>query len=108
MYSPEVIADMSAESAVKARRSHAMPRVFFDQADRDARPGNIPDFGDYRPKGWEMVEHRLVDSSGMGSENEPALTLRQYKAWLNANPESGFAIVETGQFQVVVGRFEKS
>jgi N-acetyl-anhydromuramyl-L-alanine amidase AmpD len=46
----------------------------------------------------------MADASGLGGENEPALTVRQLKARLT---RYGYAIVEVGQFQVVIGVFER-
>ena len=48
---------------------------------------------------------------GFGSENEPAMTIPQFikslsEIW-NINKRLGFGIVETGQFQVKIGVFEK-
>jgi hypothetical protein len=48
-----------------------------------------------------------VDSSGFGSDSEPALTQRQFMAKvreeMKANPQTAFAITEYGQFQCFVG-----
>ena len=65
----------------------------------------MPNFGDYRPKGWELVETYFVDSSGFGQEGEPALTLRQFMGRIKKG--RGYAIIEAGQFQVYIGEFEK-
>ena len=53
----------------------------------------------------------------MGSENEPAMTIKQFinslsQLWNNPNVPNnkklGFGIVETGQFQVKIGIFQKA
>ena len=46
----------------------------------------------------------------MGSDNEPAMTVPQFikslsELW-NKNDKLGYAIVETGQFQVKIGVFQ--
>lgn len=56
----------------------------------------------------EYGETLFVDSSGWGGENEPALTVDQFYDWVRDHGKGhGFAIVETGQFQVVVGVFKQ-
>lgn len=68
-------------------------------------PFPFPNFGNYRPKGWTLVETHFVDSSGFGAEDEPALTPEQFKKRLKVG--YGYAIVEAGQFQAIVGEFKK-
>lgn len=67
----------------------------------------IPFIGDYVPKGWEFIEGWTVDASGFGAPDEPALTQDQFlvrvRAELAKHPNTGFAITESGQFQVFVG-----
>jgi hypothetical protein len=50
-----------------------------------------------------------VDKTGRGYDWEPALTVEQFKQVLRdyvaENPGHGFAIVEEGEFQVVVSAF---
>lgn len=67
---------------------------------------NIPNFGDYRPKGWKLVETYFVDSSGFGEESEPALTINEFLKKIKAG--RGYAIIEAGQFQVYIGEFVRS
>jgi hypothetical protein len=75
----------------------------------------IPFIGDYLPNGWEFADDDgddlilFVDSSGFGSQFEPALTLRQFASRAadlvaEYHPRRvGFAVVEHGQFQCYVG-----
>lgn len=68
---------------------------------------HLPNVGTYRPKGWKLVEHCLVDKTGKGAEYEPALTARGLLEWVRERgPGFGYAIIEEGVFQMVVGRFE--
>ena len=94
---------------------------------------SIPDLGDSVPNGWSRfdlgkIKDKFTYSSkiykgdaqgqgaffvdqGFGSENEPAMTIPQFikslsEIW-NINKRLGFGIVETGQFQVKIGVFEK-
>lgn len=86
----------------------AMPTLFIptSQADID-NPGEgaIPYIGDTTPDGWKWIETLLVDSSGWGRDDEPALTLDQFKKAMQIG--RGYAIVDVGQFQVQVGVFER-
>jgi hypothetical protein len=56
-------------------------------------------------KGWKHVENHFVDSSGMGRDDEPAMTHEQFHKKLK--PGRGYAITDVGQFQVNVGEYEK-
>jgi hypothetical protein len=112
MFSGETIRRMSDDAARKAARTKREPYVLFDRAEVERiATFPFPNLGSYVPKGWTMVEHFMADATGLGSENEPALTPRQLKARLvrdvDAGNRYGYAIVEVGQFQVVIGVFER-
>lgn len=109
MMSAAYINQLAREAASRARRNKRQPHVFenLDQIERGAR--KIPNLGSYTPKGWERVDCVLVDK--MGLENTgPALGLGSLKAWIAGfltKPDNyGFALIEEGQFQVVVGAFK--
>jgi hypothetical protein len=111
MYSLETIRSMSREACKKAAKSHKKPyHPELDEID-DWPPFPFPSIGDYLPKGWVEDEDTrwLCDSSGFGSPNEPAYTTDQLKnkikEYLEDHPEAGFAVVEEGQFQVVLSAF---
>ena len=67
----------------------------------------IPFLGDHVPFGWHRVPDTdlLVDSTGHGSENEPALTFGQFarllRGYLTQPGIYGVAVIEAGEFQVV-------
>ena len=112
MMSLEAIRNLSNKQAAKAARSKKVPYVPFDRGEiENYPPFPFPNIGSYIPKGWKELRRLFVDTSGLGSENEPALTTGQFKEKLlelhNANDGYGYAIVEEGQFQVYVGVFEK-
>lgn len=58
------------------------------------------------PDGWEETNTFFVDSSGFGSDCEPALTIDQFRNALfdhdAGNPDDGYIITGEGQFQVYV------
>ncbi len=110
MFSPEVIAELSNEAAAKAAQRKLIPYTPWDSREVDGYPPfPFPNLGSYRPKGWELVDHWLVDKSGFGREDEPALTPRQLKERIYQGLEHdyGYAIIEEGQFQVVLGVFRE-
>lgn len=55
--------------------------------------------------GWSWLKTLLVNSSGMGADNERALTIPQFKQAMEIG--KGYAVVDQGQFQVQVGVFER-
>ena len=95
---------------------------------------SMPDVGDSVPSGWKRFNLGKIKDQfrysykiykddakgfgaffvdqGFGSENEPAMTIPQFihslsEIW-NKNKKLGFGIVETGQFQVKIGIFQKA
>lgn len=110
MMSVEYIQSLADKAGNEARRLRKKPAVISNpldlQPEQIAR--RIPNLGSYRPSGWSIQEHRMVDSSGFGLESEPALTLNGLKRWVAEHVGDGFGIVEAGQFQVVIGRFSPS
>jgi len=112
MMSPEAIRSESDRAARRAARERREPYVVFDEREaRSMQSFPFPFLGDYVPRGWEKVEDLFCDSSGFGSESEPALTqgqLRDKVCEYLALPDTyGFAVTEAGQFQVYVGVFKK-
>ncbi len=112
MMSSQTIRHLAQQQARRAAKAKAQPLVIEgeDMPD-DVRlfeyVRHMPNIGDYRPRGWRLVEHRLVDKTGFGLESEPALTIPGLLWWVRSEgPGHGYAIIEEGQFQVVVGRFQ--
>lgn len=112
MMSPTTIRDMQQEAAAQAAQDQLTPFVYWKHDDLGP-PFPFPDLGDYVPEGWEMTEHFMADTSGFGSPGEPADTPEQLRARIervlaaNPNDTIGWAIIEVGQFQVVIGQFRK-
>ena len=109
MMSLAAIERASKEEGSRARKAEKLPYVPYDSAEIWNEHFSIPSLGTFIPKGWEVVDEILVDSSGWGRESEPALTLSQFKATMVNGLECGFgyAVREAGQFQVVVGVYKK-
>lgn len=67
----------------------------------------FPNIGNYDVPGWERVDYCQVDKSGRGDGFSKGI--QELKDWcasiLAVDPAAGFAIIEEGQFQAVVGHF---
>lgn len=106
MMSLATIAYLSREQAVKAAAARKVPFLVWPN-DLDAFPPfPFPNIGDYRPKGWRLVDSLFVDKTGLGRDWEPALTAKALKERIKVG--MGYAIIQEGEFQAVVGEFEKA
>lgn len=102
--------DRAARLAAKAKKE---PYVVYDEQEVESTSSwPFPFIGHYEPAGWEKLDELFVDSSGFGSESEPALTQRAFRAklleYVKASETYGFAITEVGQFQCYVGVFKRN
>jgi hypothetical protein len=108
MLSPATIAELCRRQARIASRNKLLPLIVEAEdkqsGDRLARHlRGIPNIGSYRPVGWALVATHFVDKSGCGRRDEPALTFVQFLGVVQAG--RGYAIIEEGVFQVVIGEF---
>lgn len=101
MFSVEMIEPLNRKAARKAKGK----QPYIAKCNGDPNVFGCPNFGNYRPKGWQLGETYFVDNSGFGSEGEPALTPRQFG--FKVKEGFGYAIIEAGQFQVYIGEFER-
>lgn len=115
MMSSEQMNRLADEAARRAKRNALKP-VAAPFSERN----QIPFLGDYVPKGYRRIDapnqprpmgcaegYLFVHGSGWGAPGEPALTQDEFKAYCEANPNLLFGICEAGQFQVVVGVYER-
>lgn len=106
-----VIAEFANRAARLAKRKGSQPWVCpadWDKYGFGDRQGicRVPNFGTYRPKGWTMRSDTLfVDKSGWGDSSEPALTIRAFFEQMETGV--GYAMIEEGEFQCVVGVFDR-
>jgi hypothetical protein len=128
MMSSQQIARLSDEAAARSERSNTRPKAFSNVGSIDDIRG-VPFIGRYVAPGWRLIEHSelivpadmregriegtwatepylMVDSSGFGGRDEPALSAHEFMRLIADNPGVGWGIVEAGQFQVVVGAFK--
>ena len=140
----ETIKHLNKKAGRNAKKNGIQPLTFTSEDMNSLSENNIepirtmPDVGDSVPSGWKRFnlgkikdqfryEYKIysddADGSGaffvdqgMGSENEPAMTIKQFinslsQLWNNPNipnnKKLGYGIVETGQFQVKIGVFQK-
>lgn len=118
MMSASYRAQLADEASAKARRDGTEPWA-PESADEvagafDAGSPVIPFLGDHKPDGWAQTPEppMMVDTSGFGSDSEPALTRGQLETRiireLEEHPGSGWALVEIGQFQGYLQRYERT
>lgn len=102
MWGTSTINDIQHQAAVKAMAYGKKPQPAGSE---------IPFLGNYLPNGWTLVETRLVDSTGLGSSYEPAMTQSAFLRWAEQvqkqDPTAGFGVYEQGQFQVLVGYYSQ-
>ena len=109
----DTIHAMSVKAAAKAAREGKTPYVPFNSDEIDRYPTfPFPMLGDYVPDGWEKTDQEwFCDMSGFGGDDEPALSVDQFKAalkeYVDEHPGHGFAITEHGQFQCYVAAYEQ-
>lgn len=127
MMSLQAIQQVSQQMASQAAEMDQKP-LYIDKFDIElAKRGNyahlkIPALGDWLPAGFVRAEIDsdlrgvysgdnsgygafFVDKSGCGSAGEPALTLQEF---FEAIGPGYYAVVEEGQFQVKVGKFQRA
>jgi hypothetical protein len=69
---------------------------------------NIPFIGDRVPRGYKLHETLFIDISGFGMDNEPALSMQRLSQKIALDlPTIAYALVDVGQFQGHLGRFER-
>ena len=90
------------------------PFVFDSPADvKTGRNFPIPDLTELPLSDrWEETDQKwFVDSSGLGRDDEPALTADQFRAelleYVQQHPGHGFGLSGTGQFQVYVSAYRR-
>jgi hypothetical protein len=111
MMSLEVIVAVNNDIARQAAREGLFPYV-PSSADEAVTPFFCPNVGTLKPRGWRKTGASwFVDKTGHGETWEPALTWAQFRqrlaGYLLRHPGHGFAIVEEGEFQVVVSAFRQ-
>jgi hypothetical protein len=104
----QTIRELSDKAAREAARKNLTPYVPFNAAEIDDYPPfPFPNLGSHRPAGWQLVDEWFCDSSGLGADDEGALSTRQLIARLRENVPNGYGygVIEAGEFQVVLGVF---
>lgn len=112
MMSLESIKHESRESGRRAAKAGRFPYVPIHEDEiKTYPPFPFPDLGEYRPAGWKLVDTLFVDSTGMGADDEPALSVRQLINKLlefqRSDKTYGYGVIEAGPFQLYLGVFER-
>ena len=111
MMSIDYIVSLSRKRGEEARKCGLQPAVLSRGSEFPEAIRAIPNLGSYRAVkfGWTLQEIKTVDKSGFGAEDEPALTYPAFLRWIDqykGNPNIGWAIIEEGEFQIVIARFK--
>jgi hypothetical protein len=101
----QTISRLSREQARRAARLHKKPYLFEEEDRGIGCFINFPNIGDYRPKDWELGETYFVDKFGFEYDGR-ALSHKMLAERLKAG--YGYAIIEEGEFQLVVGEFKQA
>jgi hypothetical protein len=111
MMSAEAIYSLARQQAVKAAAYEVEP---YNPASPDEcyrwKRFPFPNIGIYRPAGWCLVGHVQADKSGIS--DSLSLGADGLKEWcsrrVTEDPTAGFAVIEEGEFQLVVGYFSQA
>lgn len=110
MLSSDQIVSMAEDQGRKAEQLGRKPYLLRNLNVDTLQSFPFPNIGSYRPAGWELSDYKTCDKTGWGYESEPALTIRGLKAWIKDCQKSdenyAMAIIEEGEFQVVIGLFK--
>ena len=100
------IRKMKSKAAKAARADKTKPFVVYNNRDIErlsSQEIRLPFLGDYCPEGFYVMNEIFVDSSGFGSDSEPAMTLPKFFGMLDKlGKPFGLAISEAGEFQVMI------
>ena len=107
------IVELSNEMARRAARAHRRPYVPYDETEIRNNPQilySLPNIGSYRPPDYEQVDYWTVDKFDV-DDSGPALSWEQLRAQMLQDMAEtatyGYAIIEEGPFQCVVGKFKQ-
>jgi hypothetical protein len=107
MLDTQTILSMSREAARNAAREHLTPFMLWAEDLATMPPFPFPFIGDYHAPGWRKTGRTFfVDSSGSGEPGEAALTAQEFISELKVG--FGYAVIETGEFQVYVAEYRKT
>ena len=112
MMSPETIDKITRDAARTACDAQQKPYLICPQDLEAWKRGEgfpipFPMIGDHVPEGWEADGEALfVDTSGMGSPGESALSMSELFDKLEVG--RGYAFTQQGQFQAYLQKFTQT
>jgi len=104
MMSASTIYELQERARKKAKRNKTEPYEIWPGDVNRFPPFPFPSIGNYNHPRWDLVKTYFVDSTGSGEDDEGAMSTRQLIAKLKVG--YAYAIVEQGQFQLVVGEYK--
>ena len=113
MMSLEVLRHVNNEIARKAAREGLFPYAPVDLDEvAHCTPFTFPNIGYLKLRSWRRTGATwFCDKTGHGLDWEPALTWAQFRrqiaGYLLRHPDHAFAVVEEGEFQIVVAAFSR-
>lgn len=111
MWGLETIQQINQMAATQARQVITEPYVPRSLEEvENYPPWPFPHIGDYVAPGWEETSQTwFIDTSGWGSDEELALSTRQFREalynFVKDHPGWGFAYISMGRSQAVVRAF---
>ena len=103
MLSLEYIKAQNDKATLEARGQKLEP--YIAKCDSDRQVKKCWRLGDYIPKGWKLVNTYFVDNSGLGTNDEPALSFGQFLSKVKKG--YGYAIGDVGQFQIYINEYQR-
>jgi hypothetical protein len=94
---------VNARAMREASRAHVEPATFTGNRENF----RCPYVGDRTPRGWRKTKREplFVDISGFGTDDEAAMSYRQFLDALEVG--KAYGLIECGQFQGYVQEFER-
>lgn len=89
-------ADRAADEATLFGRPLALPHL------------PLPFLGQVAPPGWTLVQEYLVDATGLGDADDPAMTVRDFVREMARHPGAGWGLRAVAPLAVLVARFAPS
>ncbi|HNX18728.1 MAG TPA: hypothetical protein PKG80_00490, partial [Acidobacteriota bacterium] len=86
----------AADEATLFGRPLALPRL------------PLPFLGQVAPPGWTLVQEYLVDATGLGDADDPAMTVRDFVREMARHPGAGWGLRAVAPLAVLVARFAPS
>ena len=102
MSEQQIIAESDRAAKVAARKKR-VPYIVWPGDAAKWPPFPFPNIGSHRPKGYKLITHFQCDKLGNGD----GFSLGLVEIKQRVKEGLAYAIIEEGEFQLVIGEFEK-